>query len=268
MYCNSIYVYAFFMGEIIINKGFAYRVLKEDLFAYYNINTKTDENLLDVLKGASVWDEWAIKYLQTSPEIQKLLQALQGMNDSYTLENFDAIHDYLKKNPDLLNDFYLWFDDFYFETINEMIHHMMHRLFWLQSIEDMEYLIRCIKKGKNKLKKVDYPKDHNELTFVVKTTFDIEDGALVSQLFMGKTQDVKEEEVAEIVDNINDWDDEDEKEVQLRLDPIDISSFICVRKKRETRKLVTIAMIESMSYGKDLFEVFNIEKPFSDNDKK
>lgn len=87
----------------------------------------------------------------------------------------------------------------------------MRYMFQLQNINAILYLTDSIKKGQKALEKKSFPAKHNELTFVVKNSFDVEDGAIVCEVYMGKTGDIDDEDIPDIEDT-NDDDQDDNSE--------------------------------------------------------
>ncbi len=247
-----------------IDQEFAYKILKEDLFAYHKINTETDANLFAALESAANWDAWALKYLNTSPEIQQLLEVLQSVNDTYTTKNFDKIRLYLKENPEYNDKFYITFDDFYLETFSDMLHHLTNSLFDLQSMDEIIHFVQCIKKRRSELEKTWFPDGHNELTFVVKVSFDTEDGALVHQVFMWKTADIDEEmefnENDEDGDGDDDQDLDDIEDFDPKQEPFSIDQFISIWANRTYNKDVALVILKTLSYGDTLFSMFELDE--------
>lgn len=248
-----------------IDKAFAQRILKEWLFHDHNIEV-TDANLFDVLNAGANWEKWALKYLETASEVLQLLEALKWVNDTYTVENLDAIWAYLKNNPEYNETFYIAFNDFYVETFSEMINYLINRLFDLQSIDEILHFMKLISKRKSELKKIEFPDGHNELTFVIKTTFDPEDGAFVHQVFMWKTQGIDEKDVEEGVydedgdDGDEESDNYDESDFDPKQEPFSIDQFICIRAKREYNKNMALIILKNLSYGDDLFSMFELDE--------
>ncbi len=246
-----------------IDKWFAYKILKEDLFHEHNIDV-IDAHLLDALEAASGGDKGALKYLQNAPEIQQLLEVLQWVNGSYTTENFDIIRSYLKENPEYNDKFYITFDDFYVETFSDMIHYLTNNILQLQSMDDIIYFMDCIKRRRSELKKIWFPEGHAELTFVVKVSFDTEDGALVHQVFMWKTADIDEENMELDEGDGADWDDdpdlEDGEDFDPKQEPFSIDQFISIWAKRTYDKHMALIILKNLSYGDTLFSMFELDE--------
>ncbi len=247
-----------------VDKSFAYKVFKEGLLDEYNINVE-DQNLLDILQAGAGWDKGALQYLENSTEIKELMAILQGVSDTYTPETFDKIQSYLKNNPEHCDGFYFAFNDFYEHNFSELIHYLQHSVLQLQCMDDILYLIHCISKRRNELKKIDFPQGHNELTFVVKVTFDLEDGALVYQVLMWKTQDVDAElpEISDVhEDDLDDVEGDtfDEKEFNAKQEPFTTEQFISIWSKRTCDKSMVLIILRNMSYGDSLFKVFGLEE--------
>lgn len=109
--------------------------MNEGLFGEYNIDIE-DNIVPGMLKAASNGNKEALQYLENSDEVQKLFAVLNAINGTYTTENFDAVRAYLKENPSHLENFHFTFDDFYLETFNELLWHLMNNIFELQSLND------------------------------------------------------------------------------------------------------------------------------------
>lgn len=253
--------------ENTIDKKFVYKILKEGLFDQHKVDV-TDPSLFAVLDAGANWDKWALIYLENSTEIQQLLEALKWVNDSYTTKNFDAIRSYLKNNPEYNDTFYITFDDFYVETFSDMLSHLTNNLLDLQNIDEIIHFTKCISKGMPELKKIGFPDGHNELTFVIKTSFDTEDGALVHQVFMWKTEDIAEDEENDHYENDNEDDEsegkgnylDDADEFDPNQEPCPIDQFISIWAKRTYDKNIILVILKILSYGDDLFSMFELNE--------
>lgn len=255
-------------GGIHINKWLADKILREWLFEKYDIATKTDQNLFQILSAAAKGDKWALKYLKNSTEVQELLGVLNWIEDSYTIENFDLIWLYLKNNPEYNKEFHISFDDFYVETFDQMIYHLSSDILQLQSIDDIIYFVECIKDKRTKLEKMLFPDKHNELTFVVKLSFDIEYGSIIHQVFIWKTEyvDIENMDLSKYDENEDDDIDSDDDELldyeqdfNPRQELFNMDQFISIWKKHTYDKHLSLVILKNMSYGRSIFDMFALD---------